>query len=173
MLYSIQKLLVGTAKSAKLRIAGFLYDIDSKHSNENILVVSHGIFNECVPSIAAGWDDTETWKNWKESILKTGKWQSFDFVPLPHNENYELDFHKPYIDTVELELDGEKLVRTPEVMDVWFDSGSMPMAQDHKLGEEMNFDPRPLNYIAEGVDQTRGWFYTMHAIANMLHDNPI
>jgi isoleucyl-tRNA synthetase len=161
-----------SAKSAKLRIAEFLYDIDSKYSGENILVVSHGIFNECVPSISAGWDDTETWKNWKESILKTGKWQAFDFVPLPHNENYELDFHKPYIDQVELELDDEKLTRTPEVMDVWFDSGSMPIAQDHKLGGEINFDPMPADYIAEGVDQTRGWFYTMHAVANLLHDEP-
>ena len=161
-----------SAKSAKLRIAGFLYDIDSNYSNENILVVSHGIFNECVTSIAAGWDDGETWKNWKESILKTGKWQAFDFVPLPHNENYELDFHKPYIDQVVLELDGEKLIRTPEVMDVWFDSGSMPIAQDHKLGEDVNFDPKPADYIAEGVDQTRGWFYTMHAVANLLHDEP-
>nr|MBP9821540.1 class I tRNA ligase family protein [Candidatus Paceibacterota bacterium] len=68
--------------------------------------------------------------------------------------------------------DGEKLVRTPEVMDVWFDSGCMPYAQDHMLGTPTNFDPKPADYIAEGLDQTRGWFYTLHAVANMLHDNP-
>ncbi len=98
--------------------------------------------------------------------------REIDFSPLPHNEHYELDFHKPYIDNIRLELDGEPLQRTNEIIDVWFDSGAMPYVQNHVLYNEMNWTPQPADYIAEGADQTRGWFYTMHAIANLLNDTP-
>lgn len=160
-------------RDIKKRVMGVLYDLENKHVGKNILIISHGspILNMTIG--VHGVLEQETPENVEEiAYPKNAEIRELDFVPLPHNENYELDFHKPYIDQVELELDKEKLTRTPEVMDVWFDSGCMPMAQDHKLGEVMNFDPRPADYIAEGVDQTRGWFYTMHAIANMLHDNP-
>lgn len=73
---------------------------------------------------------------------------------------------------MDLELDGEKLTRTSAIMDVWFDSGAMVYAQAHKLGTPIDFSPMPADYISEGVDQTRGWFYTMHAIANLLNDEP-
>ncbi len=162
-----------TYSDVRKRMVGALYEYEQKYQGKNILIISHG---GPVLNILLGAEGVETQKIHDQiedtHYLKNAEIRALDFVPLPHNENYELDFHKPYIDAVELELDGEKLTRTPEVMDVWFDSGSMPMAQDHKLGEAMNFDPRPADYIAEGVDQTRGWFYTMHAIANMLHDSP-
>lgn len=155
------------------RAGDVLTDLESQYEGKNILIVTHGSVCDAMKFISEmqpfergdGYHTADT--NFKNAEV-----QNLKFSQFPHNENYELDFHKPYIDSVELELDGEKLTRTPEVMDVWFDSGSMPMAQDHKLGEEMNFDLRPADYIAEGVDQTRGWFYTMHAIANMLHDVP-
>ncbi|CAG0889957.1 unnamed protein product [Darwinula stevensoni] len=104
--------------------------------------------------------------------IKKYKIREIDFSPLPHNEHYELDFHKPYIDEIELQLDGEKLTRVSEVMDVWLDSGCMPYAQSHVLGMQMDWSPAPADFIAEGADQTRGWFYTMHAIANLLNDTP-
>ena len=155
------------------RAGDFLYDIEKKYEGKNILLVSHNATARALSLVSEGF-------TYQQILNAPGARFPFDnaevrnleFVPLPHNENYELDFHKPYIDHVELELDGEKLYRTPEVMDVWFDSGSMPIAQDHVLGGPVNFDPAPADYIAEGVDQTRGWFYTMHAIANMLHDVP-
>jgi isoleucyl-tRNA synthetase len=84
------------------------------------------------------------------------------------------DFHRPYIDDVVLCAEnGEKLVRELDLIDVWFDSGSMPYAQWHYPFEnkdkfERNF---PANFIAEGVDQTRGWFYTLHAIGTMAFDS--
>ncbi len=155
------------------RAGDFLYDIEKQYEGKNILIVSHNATARALSLVSEGFT--------YQDILNTpavhfpfdnAEVRDLGFVPLPHNENYELDFHKPYIDQVELELDGEKLYRTPEVMDVWFDSGSMPIAQDHVLGGPVNFDPAPADYIAEGVDQTRGWFYTMHAIANMLHDKP-
>jgi isoleucyl-tRNA synthetase len=158
------------------RVMDALHDYEQKYQGKNILIVSHGgpILNmilgsagTCIDMIL---DDVE-----KTAYPKNAEIRELDFTPFPHNENYELDFHKPYIDQIEI-IDpetGEKLTRTPEVMDVWFDSGSMPIAQDHKLGEVVNFDPKPANYIAEGVDQTRGWFYTMHAVTNLLHDEPV
>ncbi len=85
----------------------------------------------------------------------------------------EIDLHKPFVDEVKFEKDGEIYERTPELIDVWFDSGSMPFAQWHYPFEnkevfEKNF---PADFICEGIDQTRGWFYTLHAIATMLFDN--
>ncbi len=85
----------------------------------------------------------------------------------------EIDLHKPFVDEVKFERDGEIYERTPELIDVWFDSGSMPFAQWHYPFEnkeifEKNF---PADFICEGIDQTRGWFYTLHAIATMLFDS--
>ncbi len=162
-----------TYRSVKQRVMTALYDYDQKYQGKNILIVTHGspVLNLILGTQGMAEhetpDDVET-----IAYPKNAEIRELDFVPLPHNENYELDFHKPYIDQVEFELDGEKLYRTPEVMDVWFDSGAMPIAQSHKLGEQVNFDPKPADYIAEGTDQTRGWFYTMHAIAAMMHDEP-
>lgn len=81
-----------------------------------------------------------------------------------------IDLHKPYVDEIYFEKNGKVYKRTPELIDVWYDSGSMPFAQFHYPFEnkewfEQNF---PADFICEGIDQTRGWFYTLHAIATML-----
>lgn len=90
-------------------------------------------------------------------------------------KNYEtFDFHRPYVDEIVLVSDtGKKMFREPDLIDVWFDSGSMPYAQMHYPFEgKDHFDEHfPADFIAEGVDQTRGWFFTMHAIAVMLFDS--
>lgn len=89
-------------------------------------------------------------------------------------ENYNLfDLHRPFVDEIVLVSDsGQKMFREPVLIDVWFDSGSMPYAQYHYPFENSeNFDQLfPADFIAEGVDQTRGWFFTLHAIATMLFD---
>ncbi|MGB5530413.1 MAG: DUF5915 domain-containing protein, partial [Ignavibacteriaceae bacterium] len=93
---------------------------------------------------------------------------------IPVSEVENIDLHKPFVDKVLFEKNGKVYTRTPELIDVWFDSGSMPFAQYHypfenkELFEKKSF---PADFICEGVDQTRGWFYTMHAIATMLFDN--
>ena len=91
------------------------------------------------------------------------------------DRNYEkIDIHRPYVDDIILcSPGGKKMFREPDLIDVWFDSGSMPYAQFHYPFEnkehfERNF---PADFIAEGVDQTRGWFFTLHAIATMLFDS--
>ncbi len=90
--------------------------------------------------------------------------------------NGELDLHKPYIDEVTFDCSncGKEMKRIPEVLDCWFESGSMPYAQLHypfenKQEFEDNF---PAQFIAEGLDQTRGWFYTLHVLASILFDKP-
>jgi isoleucyl-tRNA synthetase len=94
------------------------------------------------------------------------------------NKNYLhdgiLDLHKPYVDEVVLVTDsGKPMHREPDLIDVWFDSGAMPYAQWHYPFEnkETFKDNFPADFIAEGVDQTRGWFYTLHALGVMLFDN--
>src|SRR3989344_122950 len=80
------------------------------------------------------------------------------------------DVHKPYIDDITwLCACGGTMRRTPEVLDVWFDSGAMPLAQYHYLGKGSVEKYFPADYICEAIDQTRGWFYTLHAIATLLH----
>ncbi len=99
-----------------------------------------------------------------------------DFVPGDNTkENYQtFDFHKPYVDDIILvSPSGKKMYREPALIDVWFDSGSMPYAQFHYPFEnsENLKDFFPADFIAEGVDQTRGWFFTLHAIATMVFDS--
>ena len=90
-------------------------------------------------------------------------------------ENYEkFDLHRPFVDNIVLVSDtGRKMFREPDLIDVWFDSGAMPYAQAHYPFENKdNFHEMfPADYIAEGVDQTRGWFFTLHAIAVMISDS--
>ncbi len=86
----------------------------------------------------------------------------------------DIDLHKPFVDKVLFEKDGKIYKRTPELIDVWFDSGAMPFAQYHYPFENKElFEKRffPADFICEGIDQTRGWFYTLHAIATMLFDS--
>lgn len=86
----------------------------------------------------------------------------------------EIDLHKPFVDSVWFERDGKTFWRTPELIDVWFDSGAMPFAQFHYPFENKEwFDQNfPADFICEGIDQTRGWFYTLHSIASALFDKP-
>jgi len=85
-----------------------------------------------------------------------------------------IDLHKPFVDKVLFEKEGKIYTRTPELIDVWFDSGAMPFAQYHYPFENKEWFEKkafPADFICEGIDQTRGWFYTLHAIATMLFDS--
>lgn len=162
---------------AKIRFADFLYEIESKYKNENILILTHGIGIEVLPAVAEGADETRSYEIYKNSSQKTGIVMELDFVPLPHSREYELDLHKPFIDEVVLEKDGKELRRIKEVLDVWFDSGSMPFAQnaqspansDKEMEERFKENSFPADFISEAIDQTRGWFYTLHAISILLN----
>ncbi len=93
---------------------------------------------------------------------------------IPVKEVAEIDLHKPFVDRIFFEKGGKLYKRTPELIDVWFDSGSIPFAQYHYPFENKDLFEKqffPADFICEGIDQTRGWFYTLHAIATMLFDN--
>ncbi len=165
----------------KKRMGDFLYDLEKKHEGKTILIVTHETPAFLLIAAAAGLDR-------KQSVALRGgpfgefflnaEWRKLDFTVLPHNPEYELDLHRPYIDEVAMPCEcGKDMKRAKEVMDVWFDSGSMPFAQDHYPfegtrgflgiggGQKLAY---PADYISEGMDQTRGWFYTMHAIGVLL-----
>ena len=96
--------------------------------------------------------------------------------PYKNNKDYDsFDLHRPYIDNVILvSPNGEKMFRESDLIDVWFDSGAMPYAQVHypfECNDEQLKACFPADFIAEGVDQTRGWFFTLHAIAALCFDN--
>lgn len=106
---------------------------------------------------------------WKSDSGKVKVIGSFE--ELKNLSGVELDDpHKPYVDDIQFELDGEKYTRIPDVIDVWYDSGAMPFARFHYPFENKEkFEKKfPAQYIAEGVDQTRGWFYSLHAEATAL-----
>ncbi len=123
------------------------------------------LYNEIEKSVAAG-------------IMKSNPWKEKGFVPGDYSKaNYDkIDLHRPYVDDIILvSPSGKPMKRELDLIDVWFDSGSMPYAQIHYPFENKEaLDSRtvyPADFIAEGVDQTRGWFFTLHAIATMVFDS--
>ena len=121
------------------------------------------LVTEIEKAVAAGVMTENPYKNFKVGDMS--------------KENYStdvIDLHRPYVDNIVLlSSKGEPMHREPDLIDVWFDSGAMPYAQVHSPFEaKEGFDQiYPADFIAEGVDQTRGWFYTLHAIAVMLFDS--
>lgn len=118
-------------------------------------------------------------KAMKAGFMTENPYQGF-VVGNNSKENYDkIDLHKPYVDNIFLvSANGKKMFREPDLIDVWFDSGSMPYAQNHypfENKEKYNPDKGkgvfPADFIAEGVDQTRGWFFTLHAIATMTDES--
>ena len=153
---------------AKKRFGEFLYEIESKYEGRNILIVTHGIGLELLMPIVSGSNAEDTRSLVEADLPANGEVRELLFVPLPHNEEYELDLHRPYIDDVIILGDsGKELRRVKEVMDVWFDSGTMPFASVHYPfeNEEIAF---PADFISEAIDQTRGWFYTLLAVGVLM-----
>ncbi|MSU45513.1 MAG: isoleucine--tRNA ligase [Candidatus Zambryskibacteria bacterium] len=161
----------------KKRTGEFLYETDKNNKNETILLITHEHTTWALESAALGLDKKSTLAfRDKEEFIKTAEVHNLEFVELPHNENYEIDLHKPYIDSIELtDENGKALKRVNEVLDVWFDSGAMPFAQDHypfDFAQGKPFENKklayPADFISEAIDQTRGWFYTLHAIGVLM-----
>ena len=122
------------------------------------------LYNEIEKAVAAG-------------VMASNPYKDKGFVPGDYSkENYDrIDLHRPYVDDIKLvSPTGKVMTRELDLIDVWFDSGAMPYAQIHYPFENKELlDSRtvyPADFIAEGVDQTRGWFYTLHAIATMVFD---
>ena len=154
------------------RIGEFIYELEETYTDKRILIVSHGDPLWLLLAVAAGATRQQAKAIAENEYPQNSVLGTLAFVPLPHNEDYELDLHRPYIDDVVLTtVDGIELTRVKEVMDVWFDSGSMPYAQDHYPFENKEWiDGKgfPADYISEAIDQTRGWFYTLLAVGALM-----
>lgn len=138
----------------------------NRETKEEICIGSlEELYNEIEKAVAAG-------------VMQTNPLKEKGFVPGDMSkENYDrIDIHRPYVDDIKLVgKDGSVLTRELDLIDVWFDSGAMPYAQVHYPFENKevidNRTSYPADFIAEGVDQTRGWFFTLHAIATMVFDS--
>lgn len=154
------------------RVGSFLYEFDASHTNEYVLVIGHGSSLFAFESAALGADYDQMIAIKKRGYLKNVETQVVPFVPVPHNDRFQLDYHRPYIDNIQVvDTDGTPLVRVPDVFDCWFESGSMPYAQHHFMGEdkaEFKATNFPAQFIAEGLDQTRGWFYSLIVLGTAL-----
>ena len=120
------------------------------------------LYNELEKAVAAG-------------VMKSNPLKDNGFDPADMSlENYDkIDLHRPYVDGMFLVSDsGKKMVRETDLIDVWFDSGAMPYAQEGLRGLDSGRFGATADFIAEGVDQTRGWFYTLHAIHTMVSGTP-
>ena len=129
----------------------------------------------CIDSIATLYSEID--KAVEAGVMKENPYKAKGFVPGDYSrENYDrIDLHRPYVDDIVLvSPSGKPMKRETDLIDVWFDSGSMPYAQIHYPFENKEAlesgQVYPADFIAEGVDQTRGWFFTLHAIAGMVFD---
>jgi isoleucyl-tRNA synthetase len=167
------------------RVSEFIYGMERKYIDKNILIVTHDAPAFILTSLALGLDDNGTisHRDRKLHYFDNAAPERLDFSPLPHNDDYEIDLHRPYIDEIELRLpSGERLTRVEEVFDCWFESGSMPFGEAHYPFQKKDFNPAtgflghilgkshgyPADFIAEGLDQTRGWFYSMLVLGTAL-----
>lgn len=154
-------------RDVTMRVGEFLYEKEAELENETILIVAHGAIAETAHMVINGYNDVQAWDAFDAQFIQNAELRKLDLRPMPHNDRYEFDPHRPFVDEVVLERDGKEFKRTPEVMDVWFDSGAMPFAQDHYPFREA--EPNyPADFICEAIDQTRGWFYTLHAVGALM-----
>ncbi len=166
----------------KRRMGDALYDLETKYQNKKILVVTHESPSWLLFSAAAGADVGQAivLRGTSPDFLKNAEVRQLDFVPIPHNVDYELDFHRPGIDAIKLNCACQSksgMKRIEDVFDVWFESGAMPYGQvgyplDFARGKPFQTKKLayPADFIAEGVDQTRGWFYSLLVLGVGLFD---
>ncbi|MBI2624878.1 MAG: class I tRNA ligase family protein [Candidatus Nealsonbacteria bacterium] len=153
----------------KARVYQFLKDTDKKYNDKRILIVSHEAPLTMIEGAVSGMSKKEIVQQKINKSIEVSELRSLDFKNWPYDEDGDLNFHKPFIDEVKFYCKNCRFLmeRVPEVIDVWFDAGSMPFAQAHWMGgrRPVLF---PADYIAEAVDQTRGWFYTLLSISVLL-----
>ncbi|MFC1629645.1 class I tRNA ligase family protein, partial [Patescibacteria group bacterium] len=162
----------------KKRTYQFIKEINKKHQQKNIIIVSHEATLSLLEASLKGLENEEilAWRG--KNKLGTGQSKKVEFKALPYNQKMEIDLHRPYIDRVKFHCNKcESLMeRVPEVIDCWFDSGAMPFAQAHwPFSQQKKISPPqlfPADYICEAIDQTRGWFYTLLAISTLLGRGP-
>lgn len=160
------------------RVGEVLFEVERKYQDKNILFITHETPAWIMQSISERMniENSVESKLSNHFIFETGKLKKIDFKVFPHNDNYEIDVHRPYIDEIVFPCEcGSDFKRVPDVFDCWYESGSMPYGQFHYPFDKNNFDPAkkkgyPADFISESVDQTRGWFYSLLVLGVALFD---
>ncbi|MBI2099712.1 class I tRNA ligase family protein, partial [Candidatus Uhrbacteria bacterium] len=160
-----------TWAEVRRRVFDFIRDINGRYEGKNVLIVGHN---------GPNWLLDLAVRNLKEGKIfslpgfAVGDWREIHFKNLPYTEDGEVNLHRPYVDQIYLKCGKckKKMQRVPDVADVWYDSGAMPLASVHYPFENKKAVDDgalyPADYISEAVDQTRGWFYTLLALAVLL-----
>lgn len=169
-----------TLTELKQRVGSFAFEVAAKHEGQTVLVVTHEYPIWLMTAATNGLNVAQTVaeKEKREDFVLPGETATLQVARLPLNTQYELDFHRPYIDTVTFIQNGKLMTRIPDVFDTWIDSGSVPFASNHYPFSTERFNPKsgwfskakgyPADFIAEGLDQTRGWFYSMLVLNTAL-----
>ncbi|MCH8986545.1 histidine phosphatase family protein, partial [Patescibacteria group bacterium] len=126
------------------RVHNFMEDVERKYKGKRILFVSHGLVLDLIPQLMDGVSRKDFAENWRKTRIHTGEWYKISYTQLPYNEDMEIDMHRPYIDEVNFacaECKEGKMKRVKEVVDVWFDSGAMPFAQNYYPFEKILLFP--------------------------------
>jgi isoleucyl-tRNA synthetase len=158
------------------RSVEFLFDIEQRYSDATILIVSHGGVLKTLQFASTHYGDERKAHDFYEHTMLPDNAQliPIPFKPFPHNRDMVLDLHRPYLDEVKVVSEkGTELKLLGDVFDVWFDSGSMPYAQVHypfEHADTFREERFPAQFIAEGLDQTRGWFYVLSVLGTALFD---
>ncbi len=158
------------------RVLDFMEEMEKKYSGKKILVVSHEYPIWMIYAGAQGLTNNQSVGlrvgKRKDDFIALAEVLEVLYVNVPRDETGEVNLHRPFVDEFHFPCSACKkgtTTRVPEVVDVWFDSGAMPFAQAHYPFElEKEALAFPADYISEAVDQTRGWFYTLLAIATLL-----
>jgi len=160
-----------TGLALKKRVYDFVKKQDQTVQGKNILLISHRGTLRALQSACQGLTDQEHADRRSELGLSLAEVREMKFAAMPINEEGRMDFHRPYIDQVVFySKNGQKMKRVEEVFDCWYESGAMPYAQNHFPFEnkEETKNSFPADFITEALEQTRGWFYTLHVLATAL-----
>ncbi len=153
------------------RMMNLILELENKYNNKNILIVSHGDPLWVLEGAMRGLDEKKIIEISK-NYIQTSELREAELLNLPYSKDGKLDLHRPYIDEIILKCQKceSEMRRIEEVFDCWFESGAMPYAQYHYPFENKKLveDTFPADFITEGLDQTRGWFYTLHVLATAL-----
>ncbi|MEX0877412.1 MAG: class I tRNA ligase family protein [Candidatus Spechtbacterales bacterium] len=168
-----------TLAGVRKRMLEAISALEEKYSGKKILLVSHGHPLWVLEASLGGLTINEgvEWKR-KGEYPQNAQLRRVEYAKFPYNNEGELDFHRPFVDDIEFlcKACGKNMRRVEDLVDVWFDSGSMPFAQQHYPFENKDTIDKntayPADYITEAMDQTRGWFYTMLAVSVILGKAP-
>ena len=151
-----------TTETMFARVKNAVQHWNAKFATKTLIYTSH---NDTIAMARKAFRNFDYASKRKQFLTKNGEIQTHY---RDNARNTEVDLHKPYVDSYWGIREGKTYKRIPEVMDCWFESGSMPFGQDHYLGEEKAELTYPADFIAEGLDQTRGWFRSLHVVGHAI-----